>query len=101
MRTHTQQKPFKCDVCRRRFSQSSTLRNHTRLHTGKYFAVVLWRPSTFQNRWFYAQKATFLQMSAYSSGLARLPPCLMMVYTDRYTPQDTCVRKRERKKLFF
>ncbi|CAL1301876.1 unnamed protein product [Larinioides sclopetarius] len=35
MRTHTQQKPFECDVCRRRFSQSSTLRNHTRLHTGK------------------------------------------------------------------
>ncbi|GBN54926.1 PR domain zinc finger protein 12 [Araneus ventricosus] len=63
MRTHTQQKPFKCDVCRRRFSQSSTLRNHTRLHTGKYNVNVSWRPSIFQNRWFYAQKATFLQMS--------------------------------------
>ena len=34
MRIHTMEKPFSCRFCSRRFSQSSTLRNHVRLHTG-------------------------------------------------------------------
>ncbi|KFM12739.1 PR domain zinc finger protein 12, partial [Pygoscelis adeliae] len=35
MRIHTLDKPFVCRFCNRRFSQSSTLRNHVRLHTGE------------------------------------------------------------------
>ena len=34
MRTHTGEKPYKCNYCDRAFAQSNDLRKHTRTHVG-------------------------------------------------------------------
>ena len=33
MRIHTNEKPYECDVCEKRFRESGTLKTHMRIHT--------------------------------------------------------------------
>ena len=35
MRIHTNEKPYKCDVCEARFSQLGSLQSHVRIHTNE------------------------------------------------------------------
>ena len=35
MRIHTNEKPYECDVCEKRFSQSVYLQTHMRIHTNE------------------------------------------------------------------
>jgi KRAB domain-containing zinc finger protein len=34
IRTHTDDKPYKCDVCSKGFSENGSLQNHIKTHTG-------------------------------------------------------------------
>ena len=35
MRIHTNEKPYECDVCEKRFSDSGALKSHMRIHTNE------------------------------------------------------------------
>ena len=35
MRIHTNEKPYECDVCEKRFRHSDTLQKHMRIHTNE------------------------------------------------------------------
>ena len=35
MRIHTNEKPYECDVCEKRFRESGTLKTHMRIHTNE------------------------------------------------------------------
>jgi len=35
MRIHTNEKPYECDVCEKRFRQSGSLKIHKRIHTNE------------------------------------------------------------------
>ena len=35
MRIHTNEKPYECDVCEKRFIESGALKRHVRIHTNE------------------------------------------------------------------
>ena len=35
MRIHTNEKPYECDVCEKRFRESGSLKDHMRIHTNE------------------------------------------------------------------
>ena len=37
MRIHTKEKPYECDVCEKRFTESGSLKTHMRMHTNEMF----------------------------------------------------------------
>lgn len=50
LKTHTGEKPYKCKICESHFRQVSTLNNHMKIHTGEKPYVCSYCPKQFRQK---------------------------------------------------
>lgn len=50
LKTHTGEKPYKCKICESNFRQVSTLNNHMKIHTGEKPYVCSYCPKQFRQK---------------------------------------------------
>ena len=87
MRIHTNEKPFECDVCEKRFRESGNLKVHMRIHTNekpyecdvcdKSFSYI-WsfeKPHAYSTslKAFHNSKFTYTHFTQYNKTLNKFP----------------------------